>query len=117
MSGTGRLLLALILTLLTESSVAFITGVRGRRQFAVIIIMNIMTNPLINIVLRLLKLSGVPYYITVFILEMAVVFIEGLIMKKNCTILPMNPYLLSLILNLSSFTVGLVRAVLIYLYR
>ena len=115
MSGIGRLLLTLILTLLTESSVAFISGVRGKRQFAVIITMNILTNPLINIVLRLLQLSGAPYYITVLKLEMSVVFIEGLILKKNCTSLPMNPYVLSFILNLSSFTVGLVRAALIYL--
>lgn len=116
MSGVGRLTLTLIMTLLTECSIGFVAGVRGRRQFAVIIMMNVFTNPLINIALRLLSLSGALYYLAVFILEIAVVFFEGFLLKKFCDTLPMKPYLLSFILNLSSFSAGLVWAVLLYLY-
>lgn len=116
MSGIDRLALTLIITLLTECSIAFIAGVRGKRQFTVIIMMNVFTNPLINIALRFLNLSGALYYLAVFILELAVVFFEGFLLKKTCVTLPMKPYLLSFILNLSSFTAGLIWTVLLYLY-
>ena len=116
MESIGRLVLPLIMTLITECIVAAITGVRVKRQFVIIVLMNVLTNPLINTALRLLNLSGTLYFLTVSILEGVVVFTEGFILKKTCTDLPMNPYILSFILNLSSFMAGVIWAVMLYLY-
>ena len=115
MESIGRLALPLIMTVITECIVAVITGVRGKRQFITIVLMNILTNPLINTALHLLSLSGALYCLAVFILEGAVVFTEGFILKKACYDLPMNPYILSFVLNLSSFMAGVIWVVMLYL--
>ncbi len=115
------LIYPLILTLAAECIIAFILGVRGVRQFIVIILMNLITNPLINTVLRLvydkLDLNRVMLYILILILELAVVLSEGFLLAILAGRLPLKPMRFSFVLNLSSFIAGLIVSVLIWCFR
>ncbi len=110
----------LTLTVAAETIIAIIIGVKGLRQYTIILLMNILTNPLINIALHLLSVhwtaGRAPFYFVILLSEAAVVFIEGMILKKLSGQLPMKPFILSFILNLSSYLTGLLFSGLIYLY-
>ena len=112
MELAGFLIGPLVLTVAAESVAAFIIGVRGRRQFIVIFVMNLITNPLINLALRCLRsradIGGMMYYVIVFLFEMIVVWAEGKIIGRFFSRRIMDPYLLSFCLNLSSFTAGMI---------
>lgn len=116
--GLSFLIYPLTLTLATECIIAFILGVRGVRQYTVVVLMNLITNPLINIALRLvsdkLDLNRTMLYILIFILELAVVLSESLFLAKLSGRLPLKPLFLSLVLNLSSFMAGLIFSALIH---
>lgn len=110
----------LTLTVAVETVVAIIIGVKGLRQYTVILLMNILTNPLINIALHLLSAhwtaGRAPFYFIILLSEAAVVFAEGMILKFFSRQLPVKPLLLSFILNLSSYLTGLIFSGLIFLY-
>ncbi len=101
----------LSLTLASELVIAFILNVRGIRPYIVIVLMNIITNPAINTALRLTAghwhAGRALFYCVIFLFEALVILTEGLILKKHGGALPVKPYLLSFILNLSSFLTGL----------
>ncbi len=113
MSTVGSILITLALTIMTESAVAYITGVRGLRQYVVVLAMNVLTNPLLNITLKMLDLRGLWFYIAVLTGETIVVLMEGAILALFCGFLSLKPYRLSLILNISSFMAGLLWAAFI----
>ena len=114
------LIYPLMMTLAAELLIACILGVRGLRQYVVIAVMNIITNPLINITLRIVSdkmdISRAILYFLIFVLEIAVVLIEGCILQRFTRKLPMKPYPLSLILNLSSFAAGVLSSVMLNIW-
>lgn len=99
----------LILTIIFEASFAFILGVRSKKDFINIILVNIATNPLINTIMIPVDLRC-SYYLRkgiLIFLEIMVVLVEGLIYKKYLEYRKINPFILSLLLNLFSYGVGI----------
>ena len=99
----------LILTIVIEVLIAFIIGYR-KKDLLNILLVNVLTNPIV---------SSVPVYFNVkygilgrniclLVLELIVLFIEGFIYKKYLSNKKINSYILSLILNFSSYFVGVI---------
>ena len=98
----------LILTILIETLVAFILGYR-KKDLLNVILVNILTNP---IVVTVPVYFNVKYGINernicLLVLELLTLFIEGFIYKKYMNKRNINLYLLSLILNSSSYVLGI----------
>lgn len=104
------LLKCLVLTIIIELSVSLILGVRKRLDIINIILVQILTNPLVvSISLFINNFYGYKNYrIAIAILEVLAVITEGYIYKKTLNYKKINPFLLSLILNGLSYTLGLV---------
>lgn len=105
---------ALALTLVIELSVALLLKVRNKFDIVYIALINCVTNPLINVIYAgIIIFFKVPAgsfirYIAVFILELFVWLSEGLFFKKMLEYKKLPGLLLSLILNLTSFLLGLI---------
>lgn len=104
------LLICVLLTIVIELSIAILLGVRDKKDILNITLINITTNLFLNISLILIQV-----YISLKVrnnmvipLEILVVFIEGLVYKKVLQYKKINPYILSFILNLYSYVVGLI---------
>ena len=100
----------LAFTLLIETVLALILGVRKKRDIPIVILVNFMTNP---IVVALGFLSGFFFgykvrIICMIFLELFAFASEGLVYKKALSFKKINPFLLSLILNAASYLIGLV---------
>lgn len=102
------MLVCLTLTLLIESLTALICGVRSKRDFLLISLANLMTNPILVCVTFLLGFFyGMRVRMPVeILLEISVVFIEGLVYRKATDYKKLDPFLLSLILNGVSYLSG-----------
>lgn len=74
------------------------------------ILCNIITNPMLNLLLYLLIWGlGSEIYITALvILEIIVVFVEAYIYKIICNFTKKEAFILSLILNISSYLIGVI---------
>ena len=109
------LLSALALTLAAELSVAAILGVRGW-DLVIIGLVNCLTNPLVNYAYwwawALWGGVGVVPYLVLAALEISVLFGEAAMFKKLLLYRKIKPLLLSLILNASSFVLGIIIALL-----
>ena len=103
------MLICLILTIVVEVLVALILKVRNKLDLINIVLVNILTNPLLVSTTNLISINyGLKIgYIFLFIFELLAVFIEGLIYKKYLDYRKINPYVLSLILNVCSYLCGL----------
>ena len=101
------MLTALVLTVAIEAAFAFLLGVRTGRGQLVVLLANVITNPLLNAVLTVVSfyLSPSAYYYFLIPLEIIVVLAEGRIFKSTLQ-LKMNPYLFSFLLNAGSYLIG-----------
>lgn len=102
------LLLSLALTLAIETLVAAILGVRKKKDFLLIALVNIVTNPLLAQTLNILNLAHNrrPAWYFVFLLEAAAVIAEGLLYRNRLHFKKIDPFLFSLILNIVSYFGG-----------
>ncbi len=100
----------LSLTLIIECIVAFILRVKSRKDYINILAVNILTNPILVCTSAFIKYFYGPsvYNIIIIILEILVVLIEGFIYHKYLEYKKINGFILSLILNLSSYSLGLI---------
>lgn len=100
---------ALILTILIEVSVSFILGYR-KKDLLNVVLVNIMTNPLVVTipVYVNVKYGLMPRNIVLLIFELLAVLSEGYVYNKYLDRKKINCYLLSVILNLSSYLFGLI---------
>ena len=98
----------LIITIIIELIVGLLIGVRGKKDLLNIILVNILTNPLVvSLPILMLLLYGEEIrYITLAILEIIAVLVEGFIYLKVFKYKRLNGLLVSLILNLSSYLFG-----------
>ena len=98
----------LVLTIIIELVLALILGVRDKKDIINVILVNIITNPIVVLVPILIYLKFGNYYskLSLFILEILTVIVEGLIYKKVLKYKKINWFLLSLLLNISSFLIG-----------
>lgn len=109
------LLRCLLITIVVECGVALILGYR-KRDLLNVFLVNVLTNPLLNsIVIYINVYYGLKYRnIALYVFEVLVVFIEGFIYYKYLDKRKINGYLLSLILNVSSYVIGLIINYIIY---
>lgn len=99
----------LILTVLIETLIAFLLGYR-KKDLVNVILVNIMTNPIVVMipVYFNIKYSLMARHISLGILEVVTLFVEGFIYYKFLERRKINPFLLSLILNFSSYIAGVI---------
>lgn len=99
----------LILTVLIETLIAFILGYR-KKDLINVILVNVMTNPIVVMipVYFNVKYGIVERNIALGILEIVTLFVEGFIYYKFLERRKINPFLLSLILNFSSYIAGVI---------
>ena len=105
----GSILVCLALTVVIEAVFAFVFGVRSMRGQLAVLLANLITNPVMNAMLTVVSfyLSPSAYYYFLVPAELIVVAVEGLIYKKTLSV-KLNPFLLSLILNVCSYALGTV---------
>lgn len=112
-----RLIGSLLLTLLIEGLIAYVMGVKKDYDQTALAAINVMTNLIINLIVLLVGSTTKNYYLTHSLLltfEIAVIFVEYLLFKKYISA-DINKLKLSTILNVSSFSIGLVISLLINL--
>ena len=102
-----RMLLALALTVVIEGCGAFLLGVRTRRGQVVVLLANLITNPVLQCTMTAVSFFWSPslYYYFLIPLEIAVVALEGRIYKSTLR-LKLNPFLFSFALNAGSYFIG-----------
>ena len=102
------ILRALILTIIIETIIGIIIGIRNKKDILNVVLVNMITNPFVTIVPVTLNIyvSLQARNISLYILEVLVLFTEGLIYKKVLNYKKINWLLISLILNLASFGIG-----------
>ena len=103
----SNLLVCLALTVVLEAAAAFVCGVRTRFGQLVVLLANVVTNPVMNCALTVVSfyISPRAYYYFLVPLEVIVVQAEGLIYKQVLRS-KMNPFLLSFLLNACSYGLG-----------
>lgn len=106
-------LVPLLLTIVVECLAAFILGYRGRNFFIVLILVNIITNPLLNYIISVIFLltpAGSRY--AMIPLELAVVFIEWKLLRYAFPKERKPLFTLSVVMNTASYLTGLLTAIL-----
>lgn len=100
--------ICLLLTITVEIIFAYILRVRDKKDYVNIILVNIVTNPIVvSIPIYINYQFGVIYYyISLVILEVLAVITEGLIYKDFLSYKRLNPFILSIILNILSYIAG-----------
>lgn len=102
------MLLALVITLLMELTVAVVLKIRNKKELINIILVNVCTNPLLVSITYIVFLNfgnTIQNIIEIF-LEIIVFVIEGALYQKYLRLNKINPYIFSIILNLSSYIIG-----------
>ena len=111
--------ISLGLTLVIELLIAFLMKVRGRAEFLIVALVNVLTNPLVVLIVYFMIFRYPAFRRPVeILLEILVIPAEGLLYRaaKKSGFSFKRPFLLALVCNLSSYGIGLiinaVRAVL-----
>ncbi len=106
---------SLILTLIIELSVSFIIGIREKNDIKVVILANIITNPIVVFIANCVALMNntLIYIIVVIILEILAVLTEYKIFKNYLKFDKESPMIISVINNSISFTLGLIISYII----
>ncbi|MBQ7542584.1 MAG: hypothetical protein IJT44_09880 [Clostridia bacterium] len=97
------------ITILTEGLAGYLLGVRSVRGQAIVLLNNVMTNPLVVSlgVLCTYRFGRAGYWCGLPVLEAAAFAAEAAVYRKNAPC-PRDPLLLSAVLNGCSFLTGLV---------
>ncbi len=98
----------LLLTLIIELFFAWVFRIKDKKDFFNIMLANIITNPIVVILPHYISFNyGFKLYdVILIILEILAVIVEGVIYQKYLKYKKINPYLLSLLLNLLSYFIG-----------
>lgn len=98
----------LFLTIIIEVIVAILLKVKDKKDLLNVILVNVITNPLVVTipVYFNLKFGILERNIVLYSLEILTVITEGGIYKKVLKYKRINPFVLSMILNLSSYLIG-----------
>ena len=98
----------LALTLALELGAAWLLGVRRGRDFLLLLLVNVLTNPPLVLTLDLYYFAhGMPPWYLIAVLEAAAVAVEALLLRRRLTYSRIPPLLLSFLLNATSFLGGL----------
>ena len=99
---------SLLITIIIEVVFALILGIKEKKDIINIIIANIITNPLvvsISLYFNFVYLMK-GKIISLIIMELFAFVVEGIIYAKYIKLKKFHPFLLSLILNVASFSIG-----------
>ena len=109
------MLICLSSTIMIELIMSLLLGIRNEKDILNVILVNIMTNPLVVSILMYITYNRLfNTTISIITLEILVILTEGFTYKKVLTFDKINPYVLSLILNISSYFIGRVLNNIIY---
>lgn len=102
------MLKCLILTIVIEFIVASILKVKDKKDLLNVVLVNCLTNPIVVSfpVYFNIKYGIFERRVCLIILEILTLIVEGIIYKKYLKFKKINPYILSLILNSSSYIIG-----------
>lgn len=102
------MIICLIITIIVELLIAVILKVRNKKDLLNIILVNCMTNPIVvSFPMCFYIIYGInERKISLVILEILTVIFEGLVYKKYLNFKKFNPFILSFILNISSYVGG-----------
>jgi hypothetical protein len=105
----NNFLLPLLLTITIEGILAFALGYRGKVFFAVLVLVNIMTNPVLNYSLVLLYMFNLQQFrpVVLLLLEVLVVFAEWKLFRFALLKDAKALLVLSAVINTGSFLIGL----------
>lgn len=100
--------LALVVTILLEVLSALIIKIRDNKDIINIILVNVLTNPLLVSITYVifLKFGEEIQKIVEAVMEITILIVEGILYKKYLKNDKINPFLISFILNLSSYAIG-----------
>ena len=99
---------ALIFTIIIELSVIYLLGFREKLLFYSLIIINILTNPLLNFIVNRLNETYIDFnFLHIILLEILVVIIEWLLLKLVIKSKQLPLFKISFIINATSFLIGL----------
>jgi uncharacterized membrane protein len=107
------LAVSLALTLVIEAGFFLLTGKRDRKDLLLLVLANVLTNPVVVLLCWLVALyiGSIVAFVVLPILELSAVFVEGYCYKK-CGRGFRRPYLFSLSANAVSFTAGVLIQVI-----
>lgn len=100
------LVLSLGLTLAIELPLAFLLGVRKWPDLMCVALVNVVTNPLLVLILNLVSLRAAPSWYLIAGLELAAVAVEAFFYHKCLSRRFIHPLLLSILLNGISYLGG-----------
>lgn len=101
------MLICLSSTIVIELIMSLLLGIRNKKDILNVILVNIMTNPSVVSILMYITYNRLfNTTISIIILEILVILTEGFTYKKVLTFDKINPYVLSLILNIASYFIG-----------
>ncbi len=102
------MIICLISTIIIELILVLILKVKNKKDILNILLVNTLTNPLLVCISAFIKyFYGISTYnICILFLELIAILIEGYIYKKYLDYNKINGYLLSIILNVSSYSLG-----------
>ena len=106
-----QMIFNLCLTIIAELLFAAVLKVRNKYDLVEIVLINCVTNPVINYILNTVLLFGniqkEYFYCLIALLEIGVVISEGMFYKKTLRHTGINPFVLSFLLNCASYLSGL----------
>lgn len=101
------LIVNLIIVFITELTPGFFLGARKTVKIITVALVNIITNPLAVVFSLWLTISFYQFRtIGILLAEIIIVFAEGFMYKKFDTFSTKNPYSISLLLNITSYSAG-----------
>jgi hypothetical protein len=102
----GTLLICLALTVLLEEGAAFFFRIRGARNYLLVLLVNILTNPpAVLLAICLEPDEGIGRILFVLAVEAAVILTEGAVYRKAGEHFP-HPWRCSFFFNLISYAAG-----------
>ena len=106
----------LLCTVVIETVVALLIGIREKKDILNVILVNIVTNPLVVVfpVAFEIQFGYQERMISLMVLELFAFLLEGFVYFKCFKYKKVNGFLVSLILNLSSYCLGELTNYLIY---
>lgn len=103
------LIISLILTSIIEITISLILGVRTKEDLIIVVLANVCTNPVVVYIANITMLlhNNILYNCVIAIMEISAVIVEYLIFNKHLKNYKKSPFVLSLVNNFISFSLGL----------
>lgn len=106
-----NLIIALVFTIIIECIIAFLFGYKDKRSLTIILLINLLTNPVLNYFLLLLYKFKVGYYVVLeitIILEIIIIIIEWKLLFYVFEKDKRRLLVLSIVMNFVSFLSGFI---------